>query len=403
MSDLATKAVSVATDLANRLRATELDGLDANCGSAMLFDELDRVDPDGGWALAARDKLSAATREIERTGNRKLGLYNGFSTLGFTAWRLSRDGSRYGQILAEVDRWVVGRAADHGRALVSDPSGRASEVFDVVSGLTGTGAYLLCRPAASAALIEILRGLVAVCSKTDGYPNWHTAAEGMNKSGVMRLVYPNGMVNCGLAHGVSGPLALLCLTMDSGVSVAGQYMAIQRVANWLADHRSDDEWGPNWPSGFPMNLAPQEPTHNAWCYGSPGIASALLKAADTLNDDDLRKLAAESMAAVHRRPPAARMIDRSPGLCHGIAGLLMITLRFAQSDPQFTPAVTALTEQLLAMYDPELRYGYQFLADDGSFVQDQPDFLDGAAGVALTLLAAAGSGDRAWDRMLLLS
>jgi lantibiotic biosynthesis protein len=405
LSDLGGRAVSVAKNIANRLRVTGLSGVDANCGAAMLFDELDRLEPGSDWAFAAKEKLATAVAELERTENRNLSLYNGFSTLGFAAWRLSRDGARYSQILAEVDRWVVERAGIRGQELVSAPGGRASDVFDVVTGLAGIGAYLMCRPATSAALIKVLRGLVAVCSKTGGYPNWHTSAEGMTRSGVMRLVYPNGMVNCGLAHGVPGPLALLCLTMANGVSVAGQYMAIQRVANWLAEHRADDDWGPNWPSGFPLNLALQEPTHNAWCYGSPGIANALLLAADTLDDDDLRKLAVESMAAVYRRGPDARMIDRSPGLCHGVGGLLMITLRFAQTtaEPVFTSATAALTEQLLAMYDPDLLYGYEFLANDGATVQDQPDFLNGAAGVALTLLAAAGPGEHPWDRMLLLS
>ncbi|MEV6414299.1 lanthionine synthetase LanC family protein [Kribbella sp. NPDC051718] len=46
------------------------------------------------------------------------------------------------------------------------------------------------------------------------------------------------------------------------------------------------------------------------------------------------------MAAVYRRPWSARQIGDSPGLCHGVAGLLQITLRFADDtgEPVFTEA-----------------------------------------------------------------
>ncbi|SMD26833.1 lanthionine synthetase LanC family protein [Kibdelosporangium aridum] len=112
--------LSVAVEVATRLRDAA-DDVDANCGIAMLFDELDRIQPGRGWALAAKDKLASAVRVIEQTGNRSPRLYNGIGTLGLAAWRLSRDGKRYQQVLAEVDRWVVDRASADGRALAERP------------------------------------------------------------------------------------------------------------------------------------------------------------------------------------------------------------------------------------------------------------------------------------------
>ncbi|RSM76047.1 hypothetical protein DMH04_36690 [Kibdelosporangium aridum] len=392
--------LSVAIQVATRLRDAA-DDVDANCGIAMLFDELDRIQPGHGWALAAKDKLAGAIRVIEQTGNRSPRLYNGIGTLGLAAWRLSRGGTRYQQVLAEVDRWVVDRAAADGRALLERPRGRAFHVFDVVSGLTGIGAYLLCRPSAASALEAVLTGLVAICAEQDGLPNWHATAETMSKASVTGRAFPDGMLNCGLAHGIPGPLALLSLAKD--VSVPGQLDAIDSVATWLAAHRADDEWGPNWPAGFPLDLAPRLPAQNAWCYGSPGVANALWLAGEALDDDGFRKLAVETMAAVFRRPAEERYIDHSPGLCHGVAGLLMITLRFVRATGLFKVDADALARQLVTMYDPARRYGYEFLGDDGTFIEDRPEFLDGAAGVALALLAATTDQEPAWDRMLLLS
>ena len=109
------------------------------------------------------------------------------------------------------------------------------------------------------------------------------------------------------------------------------------------------------------------------------------------------------MEAVYRRPIDERRID-SPTFCHGIAGLLQVTLRFAHDTglPVFSQAASELTEQLLAMYDPERALGYCSIEPGGNLV-DQPGLLDGAPGVALVLLAASSNVEPTWDRLFLLS
>jgi hypothetical protein len=107
--------------------------------------------------------------------------------------------------------------------------------------------------------------------------------------------------------------------------------------------------------------------------------------------------------AVHRRPVAARQID-SPTFCHGVAGLLQVTLRFAHDTrrPRFVQAAADLVGQLLAQYRPESPLGYASLEPGGRAV-DQPGLLDGAPGVALVLLAASTDVEPVWDRLFLLS
>jgi hypothetical protein len=109
------------------------------------------------------------------------------------------------------------------------------------------------------------------------------------------------------------------------------------------------------------------------------------------------------MAATYRRPLRRRFID-SPTFCHGVAGLLQITLRFANDtgDPIFVQAAADLTEQILGMYRPDHPLGFTDLEPGGNPV-DQPGLLDGAPGVALALLAAATDVPPAWDRLFLLS
>jgi hypothetical protein len=206
-------------------------------------------------------------------------------------------------------------------------------------------------------------------------------------------------------------LALLALALRAGFEVSGQAEAVRRLADWLVAHRADDEWGVNWPAVVPLpapgapapDYAGLEPSRSAWCYGSPGVARALWFAGDALDDAGLRRLAAEAMEAVFRRPVNKRQIE-SPTFCHGIAGLLQIVLRLAHDTgvAAFCDAATELVDQLLAAYEPERLLGYASL-EPGPNPVDRAGLLDGAPGVAMVLLAAATDTEPTWDRLFLLS
>ena len=203
--------------------------------------------------------------------------------------------------------------------------------------------------------------------------------------------------------------ALMALALQEGFEVDGQREALARSAGWLARHRTADEFGINWPTAvpcFPGGVAPPaslDASRAAWCYGTPGVARALWLAGQALGDDALRALAIEGMAAVYRRPIARRQID-SPTFCHGVAGLLHITLRFAHDsgEPLFTDAAHQLGRQLLQLHDAQRPLGFAAIEPQGNLV-DLAGLLDGAPGVMLTLLAAAHPAPPNWDRLFLLS
>jgi hypothetical protein len=122
-----------------------------------------------------------------------------------------------------------------------------------------------------------------------------------------------------------------------------------------------------------------------------------------LRRDTCRTLAIDAMCAAFAKPIAEREIP-SPTFCHGVAGLLQITLRFAQEEaaPELTKAAATLCEQLLDLYDPANPLGYRSV-EEGDRRVDNPGLLDGAAGVALVLLAASTDVEPTWDRLFLLS
>jgi hypothetical protein len=228
-----------------------------------------------------------------------------------------------------------------------------------------------------------------------------------------RRAYPNGNLNCGLAHGLPGMLAYLALVRKLELPLAPRERldeAIVCAADWLLRNRADDQWGINWPTavaltaeGVEDNAAQSGPSRSAWCYGAPGVARSLWLAGEAVGRADYRDLAVAAMEAVYRRPLPARMID-SPSFCHGTAGLLAITLRFARDTaaPVFVAESQNLTRQLLDQFQPDSPLGFRNIEYRNNQT-DQPGLLDGAAGVAIVLVSAATGLDPAWDRLFLLS
>ena len=321
-------------------------------------------------------------------------------------------------MISQLDEVIAPRAAATARGL-SAKDGMSVGEFDAISGLSGIGSYLLCRqdnPAIAESLGEVIAALTGLCLDDKSPPRWHTPADLLGEEKV-RSSYPFGNINLGLAHGIPGPLAFLSLAHLAGFSEPDLAAAIDHTASFLCEHRLDDCWGVNWPTAIPLaasglnsdlqiepaGTAPGGTSRCAWCYGSPGIARALWLAGQALDCDEYRNVAVSAMEAVFRRPIANRQID-SPTFCHGVAGLLAITLRFVHDSrgEVFVDEASDLVKQMLDRYQPDSLLGFRAI-EIADHEVEQPGMLDGAPGVALALLAAATDVEPTWDRLFLLS
>jgi hypothetical protein len=392
-------------------------------GLALMHAYLDTCFPDEGWGRPAHRCLQLATWDAEGQVGTPPAMFSGLGGLAFVTNALAERGDRYAPLRAALEGVVLPATTKFARGLAEPPAaGISVGAFDVISGLSGIGAYLLSRheqPGPAAVLQDVLSALISLTCEDDGLPRWYTPAH-MVMDETMRSYYPHGNLNCGLAHGIPGVLGVLALADLAGVEAPGLRDAIARVAGWLVENRCDDQWGVNWPNAVPLartelpdgrtrlspaaaTTAPFGPSRCAWCYGPPGVARALWLAGAALDEAPYRDLAVAAMEAVYRRPIPQRQID-SPTFCHGVAGLLQITLRFGHDTglPLFTDAARALTDQLLSLHDPNSALGYYTIEPNGGRV-DQPGLLDGAPGVAMVLLAAATCAEPSWDRLFLLS
>lgn len=391
-------------------------------GLAVLAASFDAVEPGCGWDSIGFDHLRRAVRGMEREQSPAIGMA-GLAGLATSASLLSRHGSRYDTLLTSLESALVERVEHMSRGVLrSRPHGVPVGLFDVITGLAGAGRYLLGRAQSAPcrrALETLLCALVYLSEEgADAVPHWHTTF--LHSTDNLRKFYPDGHVNLGLAHGIPGPLALLSLSASQGVEVAGQHDSIVRIADRIVKAQCSDEWGVGFPVAASIltvckesssadlqdtraNVNAAAPARAAWCYGPPGVARALWLAGIASGRSEYRDLALAAMIAVFERPIPNRQID-APTLCHGVAGLLQITLRFARDGAGeiFSAAAKQLTAQLLDAHEPDSQFGYRDLKPSRQRT-DNPGLLEGAAGVALVLLATATPAEPSWDRILLLS
>ena len=424
-------AMNVATDVANRLRSHEriekaaasafaqtafpsfsrwvpYSLAEGDAGLAVMSGHLDRCLPNEGWDSTGHDRLAAGARAIEQEGCPSLGLFGGLTGLAFAALTLSRNGTRYQRLLTRIDSLLLGQMhtfADSSLHRI----GMAVSTFDLISGLTGIGAYLLARGEQSGnfdPLETIIRALMFITAGDASPPRWHTPSS-LTADPVQARLQPYGSLNCGLAHGIPGPLSLMALAASAGLAVEGLHERIEELANWLVAQRMENNWGITWPSMIVLDRDGRSslgiPSRTAWCYGTPGVSRSLWLAGMALEAQTLCDAAIEAMASVYRTPHAQRAIE-SPTLCHGLSGLLQITLRFAHDarDGMFTKAAEQLVEQILLAYEPGTIVGMRDVEPDGRRIE-RAGLLTGASGVALTLFTAAIDIEPSWDRAFLLA
>lgn len=371
-----------------------------HAGLAVLCAAFDSHRPGDGWDRAGHRHLATA---VAAAAPYDVSLFSGLAGIGFAATLLAAGRPRYERLLCSVDA-TIGPAVTAAAGRLNSADGCAASDHDLISGLTGTGVYLLARPR-SAALTDTLSALSRLLADRGHPRRWHTPAH--LTTGTLRDYFPQGHHNCGMAHGAPGPMALLALAILDGAEVPGAREAIEATATWLAEHHVGTADAPDWPDAIALDHPGSPPPcgreagRAAWCYGAIGVARSLWLAGTALGRPEWRDLAARTIRAVAARPPDRWWLSTS-GLCHGQAGLLQVLRRFVTDldDPAIAATAETLASGLAAEYDPDTLLGLRIAEPEGVLV-DHPGLLDGAPGVALALLGP--TPDLSWDRMFLLS
>ncbi|MET8011326.1 lanthionine synthetase C family protein [Streptomyces sp. NPDC005271] len=306
----------------------------------------------------------------------------------------------------------VGRRLDAAHRRID--AGRLPQLaeFDAIRGLTGYGACLLRRDPGSSTMRAVLDYCVRLTEPITHHgetlPGWWAET---GPSGSPDDRFPGGHANTGMAHGIGGVLALLALAARNGSATDGHHAALRTILTWLDRWKEKAGGGPVWPYWVTQGelrrgrLVPSVPRRPSWCYGTAGLARAQQLAALALGDAS-RQIDAENALVAALTDPKQLKATTDNGLCHGFAGLAHAAARTADdAHPSTAGKLRAAIPALLAAVtppstDPELMATALIQDEEGG-----PGLLDGAAGIALALLApsTAAPPQSAWDTCLLIA
>jgi hypothetical protein len=380
-------------------------------GPALACAYLDRCFPGEGWDHLAHRYLD--TSKVPGVLSQPF-LFGGCSGLAFILALLSGKRTRYQKTRAQLNQLLRAQIYQQPGPQAGLP-GIFEADYDLISGASGILLYLITLHSEEASIQSAIEQLLtyliwlAGVDQESQRERWYVSPEHIIVE-ERRQVCPDGFYNCGLAHGIPGPLAALALAWLEGYRVPGQRDALHFFSDWLLCRALTDAWGINWPDGVPLPASHSAddwkqlpPTRAAWCYGAPGIASALWLAGEALEQPALCQIAVQAIEAVLQRPVAERRID-SPTICHGVAGLLQICLRFAQRTEStiIHEHIPILVNQILELFNPDFPLGFRDEERYRVFV-DQPAWLNGIPGIVLVLLAASMPVEPIWDRILSLA
>lgn len=256
--------------------------------------------------------------------------------------------------------------------------------YDLTSGLTGLGVYALARwPRLGA--VQCALGVVEQLARRARHD-----PDGIFWLSPHRLDLP-ARVDLGVAHGIAGVIAFLARAYWLGLARQVVRPLLDGAVSWLLTHLVDTPAGPTVPYLVADGVAPA-PARSAWCHGDPGVAIALLLAAQDVAQPAWAAVATDLAVRAAVRPPYQSGVADA-GLCHGSAGLVHLFNRMHQmtAEPVLADAARFWVERTLE------------LCTTAGPAYGGAGLLEGAAGVAVAMEAASTTAEPVWDQMLLVS
>lgn len=340
-------------------------------GVALQQAEEAHLSGDDDLMSQARATLTAAVQVTQETPLTGTGLLDGACGLSLVTQRFAEIDDRYHRTAQRMHERVLNQI------LATDwnfgSSGRKAADYDVVSGAAGALLYLSVvrngDPSEHIAADHAIHFLTWLLER-EGWERLAMTSSGTAGSLYQRF-YPEGLIDLGAAHGVAGILRALAL---AGRSFRVDHDGLARGVERFVDIAEQGHW----PRAIPLSDIPEEPPPtNGWCYGSTGMAHAVLSVAKTLGDDQLRRW---SLQLCRQLVTSTNSTD--PTMCHGQAGLLLMAMDIGVDDVH-----TAQLRDLLVAKD-----------------LDDKSLLEGAAGVHLALgQSHGGQAVPNWRRALFSS
>ncbi len=362
----------------------------------LLASELE-IEYPGRFSVGLTDRVAERVLGTLQTDELSMGLFAGFPGM---MWCLLA----YSDLLREETRESLADSQVFVDLIEAVQRQRWRAEHDLMRGVVGLGALFLVAPA-----VTLRReGVAAVCSelvrlaRIDGEgARWITPSSYLPEE--MRVRFPNGQLNLGLAHGHAGVVAFLARAVEILPENPVVRELLARAVEFLLGKANTG--GPLFCFSCRMSEIHAEPGRLAWCHGDLGISLALARAAEVLEVPEWRDFAAGLVLRT-----ACIDVDASgvqdASICHGSAGLAHLFARAYQATGVAEAADASrrwASDALSRRGDAESIGGFQTLEIMGGRQRWLPDggFLNGSCGIALALLSLVRCSEARWDRLLL--
>lgn len=234
-------------------------------------------------------------------------------------------------------------------------------------------------------------------------PRWFI--EYAQLSDIEKETFVEGFYNNGMSHGISGVLASLSILYIKGYRFNGLESSINNIRTWLLqnilEHRGIEY--------IPNVTVDNNTTFNhrdAWCYGTPGVSTALFISAMTDENFYIKEKSIELFKTFLKRASEEHKLI-SPTICHGFAGILILCIRlikYGVSDPEIAEMANDIFRKLMSFYkDNEsiLFPDYEIIGKEIVEIH-KIGLLEGVTGIFLIIQSLLHDKNE-WDQIFLIS
>lgn len=290
--------------------------------------------------------------------------------------------------------------------------GTKTSHYDVIQGISGVVYYLLDFDWAQEDAEKLKAMLRYLASLTDSYQykgkevmKFHVQKENLFLD-VEKEVYPDGIYDFGIAHGMVGPLLALCKAKAKGIMGTQSEGATKKIWEMYETFVDIEDGIALWPAKLDYHdyikgiLTLEHTNHGraSWCYGNLGITRALQLAARYQGNKTKERLYGGYLKDIIVQPTKEYQLDNFC-LCHGYASVLAIASYYYEEtlDQEVAEKINEIVENFFIQVDnkfssydnifEEKEFQTMFYDEQLGFVQG---FLEDFQGFILTLIHLRG-------------
>ena len=267
----------------------------------------------------------------------------------------------------------------------------------LINGLSGVGLCILsyCKKEDffKKAINKILDIIINKYSSSN-YSDWFLKYEEMTE--YEKYYFPDGCVNLGMAHGLSGVITFLTQAYINGFESVELKRTIMRITDFILSEQLCDNQKPLFPARISRSdVGNNKEVNNqyplSWCHGLSGICNSVLLAGSSLGNEEYIRRAIQ----IYKKYLIYSDLNNqflSMTVCHGYAGTLPSLKKFYNytGDKFFLEYMNVILEKISSYYEMhKMFFDYKYDKSEDLIKEnlDHVSLLTSSESVFITLIS----------------